>query len=127
MLRLYLLPQLEDRQPDMVFQQHGAPPHWSCIARELLVMHFPGPGLSVMDQFRGLRAHPILRRLISSCAVTLRTLFRRPLLSSLDELKLRIAVAFKTVPLQTLENPWRKIEYRLDILRAKNGAHVAVI
>jgi hypothetical protein len=36
-------------------------------------------GLSVMDQFRGLRAHPILRRLISSCGDTLRTLFTRPL------------------------------------------------
>jgi hypothetical protein len=38
-----------------------------------------GAGLGVMDQFRGLRAHPILRRLISSCGDTLRTLFTRPL------------------------------------------------
>jgi hypothetical protein len=36
-------------------------------------------GLGVMDQFRGLRPHPILRRLISSCGDTLRTLFTRPL------------------------------------------------
>jgi hypothetical protein len=36
-------------------------------------------GLVVMDQFRGLRAHPILRRLISSCGDMLRTLFTRPL------------------------------------------------
>jgi hypothetical protein len=35
--------------------------------------------LGVMDQFRGLRAHPILCRLISSCKGTLRTLFSRPL------------------------------------------------
>jgi hypothetical protein len=38
-----------------------------------------GAGLGVMDKFRGLRAHPILRRLISSCGDTLRTLFIRPL------------------------------------------------
>jgi hypothetical protein len=36
-------------------------------------------GLGVMDQFRGLRAHPILRRLISSCGDMLRSLFTRPL------------------------------------------------
>jgi hypothetical protein len=36
-------------------------------------------GLGMMDQFRGLRAHPILRRLISSCGDMLRTLFTRPL------------------------------------------------
>jgi hypothetical protein len=34
-------------------------------------------GLGVMDQFRGLRAHPILRRLISSCWDMLRILFTR--------------------------------------------------
>jgi hypothetical protein len=38
-----------------------------------------GAGLGVMDQFRGLRVHPILRRLISSYGDTLRTLFTRPL------------------------------------------------
>jgi hypothetical protein len=27
MLRLYLLPQLEDHQPNVMFQQDGAPPH----------------------------------------------------------------------------------------------------
>jgi hypothetical protein len=36
-------------------------------------------GLGVMDQFRGLRALPILGRLISSCGDTLKTLFTRPL------------------------------------------------
>jgi hypothetical protein len=34
---------------------------------------------AAMDQFRDLRAYPILRRLISSCGDTLRTLFTRPL------------------------------------------------
>jgi hypothetical protein len=36
-------------------------------------------GLGVVDKFRGLRTHPMLRRLISSCGDTLRTLFTRPL------------------------------------------------
>jgi hypothetical protein len=47
--------------------------------------------------------------------------------TSLDELKLRIVAAIKTVTQQMLENIWREIEYRLDILSAKKGAHVEVI
>jgi hypothetical protein len=71
-----------------------------------------------MDQFRGLRTHPILCRLISSCGNTLRT--------SLDELKLRIVAAIETATPQIL-NTWREIEYRLDILRVKKGANVEVV
>jgi hypothetical protein len=42
MLQLCLLPKMEDHQPDMVFQQDGAPPPGARIVREFLVMHFPG-------------------------------------------------------------------------------------
>jgi hypothetical protein len=47
--------------------------------------------------------------------------------TSLDELKLRIVAAIQTVTPQMLENTWREIEYRLDILRATKGAHVEVV
>jgi hypothetical protein len=45
----------------------------------------------------------------------------------LDELKLRIVVAIETVTPQMLENTWREIEYRLDILRVTKGMHVEVV
>jgi hypothetical protein len=73
-LQLYLLPQLEDRQPNVAFQEYGAPPHWAHIVGLFVDM---GAGLGVMNQFRGLRTHPILYRLISSSGDTLRTLFTR--------------------------------------------------
>jgi hypothetical protein len=38
--------------------------------------------------------------------------------TSIDELKLRIVAMIETVTPQMLENTWREIEYRLDILRA---------
>jgi hypothetical protein len=47
--------------------------------------------------------------------------------TSLDELKLRIVAAVETVTPQMLENTWREIEYRLDILRATKGTHVEVV
>jgi hypothetical protein len=33
---------LDAHQPDVVFQQDGAPPRWAPIVREFLDMHFPG-------------------------------------------------------------------------------------
>jgi hypothetical protein len=47
--------------------------------------------------------------------------------TSLDDPKLRIVAAIETVTLQMLENTWREIEYRLDVLRAMKGAHVEVV
>jgi hypothetical protein len=88
---------------------------------------FLGAGLGMMDQFCGLCAHPILRHLISSCGDTLRTLFTKTPVTSLDELKLRIVAAIETVTPHMLENTCREIEYRLDILRATKGAHVEVV
>jgi hypothetical protein len=44
----------------------------------------------------------------------------------LDELKLRIVAAIKTVTPQMLENR-REIEYRFDISRAMKGAYVEVV
>jgi len=41
-------------------------------------------------------------------------------------LKARITDAFATVTENMLENTWRETDYRLDVLRAKKGAHVEV-
>src|ERR1700761_6814771 len=42
MLQMYLLSQLEDHQPNVMFQQDSGPQHWSHIVQEFLDMHFPG-------------------------------------------------------------------------------------
>jgi hypothetical protein len=92
------------------------PLHSPRILREFLDGIFLGAGLGFTDQFRGRRAHPILRRLVPSFEDTLRTLFTRPC-DLLDELKIRIVAAIETVTTQILENNLRGIEHRLDILR----------
>ncbi|GBN39706.1 hypothetical protein AVEN_217452-1 [Araneus ventricosus] len=45
---------------------------------------------------------------------------------SLDELKRRIVTAIQNVTLQMLENTWREIELRFDVLRATKGSHVQI-
>jgi len=44
----------------------------------------------------------------------------------ITNLKARITKAFATVTEDMLENTWREIHYRLDVLRATKGAHVEV-
>jgi hypothetical protein len=52
--------------------------------------------------------------------------YKVPVTSS-DELELRIVAAIETVPPEMLENTWREIEYRLDILRVMKGARVEIV
>jgi hypothetical protein len=47
--------------------------------------------------------------------------------TSLNELKLSIVTAIKTVTPQMLENTRREIECRLDILHAMKGMHVKLV
>ena len=49
--------------------------------------------------------------------------YRTPI-HDLQTLKTRIREAIATVTPQMLHNTWREIEFRLDVLRATNGAHV---
>jgi len=44
----------------------------------------------------------------------------------ITNLKARITDAFSTITEYMLENTWREIDYRLDVLRATKGAHVEV-
>ena len=44
----------------------------------------------------------------------------------ITNLKARITNAFATITEDVLENTWREIDYRLDVLRATKGAHVEV-
>jgi hypothetical protein len=46
--------------------------------------------------------------------------------ADITNLKARITDAFATVTEDLLENTWREIDYRLDVLRATKEAHVEV-
>ena len=44
----------------------------------------------------------------------------------ISDLKERINAAMKTIDEEMLKRTWTGIEYRLDVLRATNGAHLEV-
>ena len=43
-----------------------------------------------------------------------------------QSLKARIKSAIESMTLDMLQNTWREIDHRLDVLRATKGAHVEV-
>jgi hypothetical protein len=54
---------------------------------------------------------------VSLCGVLLLPL-------DIDELKLKIAAAVETINRNMLERVWNELDYRLDICRITNGAHI---
>jgi hypothetical protein len=51
--------------------------------------------------------------------------FRTPV-NGLDELKTRIRNAISAIPADMLHRTWQELEYRLDVIRATNGAHIEI-
>ncbi|GBN07786.1 hypothetical protein AVEN_17138-1 [Araneus ventricosus] len=66
------------------------------------------------------------KRLLAVHAVFVKNIVYKTLVPSLDELKRRIVTAIQNVTPQMLENTWREIEFRLDVLRATKGSHVQI-
>ena len=109
-----------------IFQQDGAPPHCGSHVRRFLDAIFPNrwigrhgptpwpprsPDITPLDFF--------LWRDVKD------KVFSTPV-PDITNLKARITDAFDTVTEDVLENTWREIDYRLDILRATKAAHVEV-
>jgi len=128
MLEFYVAPQLEEFQPWIIFQQDGVPPHWDSHVRRFLDATFPnrwiwrdGP-TPWPPRSPDVTPPPLdffLWRYVKD------KLFSTPV-PDITNLKARITDAFVTITEDMLENTWREIDYRLDVLRSTKGAHVEV-
>ena len=52
-------------------------------------------------------------------------MFSTPVLD-ITNLRARVTDGIATIPEDMLENTWREVDYRLDVLHATKGAHVEV-
>jgi hypothetical protein len=122
MMELYAAPQLEEFQPWAVLQQDAAPPHWGLLFRQFLHATFENrwtgrDGATTATTFTehypsGLVFNGGMFELVYSTPVP-----------DIDTLKARIKDALVAVTEEMLEKTWREMEYRLDVLRATNGAY----
>jgi len=116
----------EEFQPWIIFQPDGATPHWGSDFRRLLDATSPNrwigrdgptpwpprsPDITALDFF--------LWRYVKG------KVFSTPV-PDITNLRARKTDAFAKVTEDMLENTWREIDYRLDVLRATKGAHVEV-
>jgi len=47
-----------------------------------------------------------------------------PLPASITELKVRIRTAFETITANMVQTIWNELDYRVDVYRITNGAHI---
>ena len=124
LLTEYEAPQLIDCQPTIIFQQDGAPLHWGLRVRQFLNETF-------LDQWIG-RDGPILWPSRSPDITPVnfflwdyvKDIVYRTKVRDITDLKQRIPNAIATIDEDMLQQTWQEIEYRLDVLRLTNGAHI---
>ena len=126
MLKHYDVPQLKEFQPRVVFPQDGAPPHWSLIVRDILNETFPNRWIGRNGPTPWSPRSPDITPLDFFLWGYVKDRVCRTPVRDVKTLQSRIIEVLATVNEEMLENTWREIEYRLDILRATNGAHVEV-
>ena len=126
MLKHYVVSQLEEFQPRVVFQQDGPPPHWGLIVRDFLNETFPNRWIGRNGPTPWLPRSPDITPLDFFLWSYVKDRVYRTPVRDVETLQSQIIEVLATVNEEMLENTWCEIEYRLGILRATNGAHVEV-
>ena len=109
-----------------MFQQDGAPPHWGLIVRDFLNETFANRWIGRNGRTPWPPRSPDITPLDFFLWGYVKDGVYTTPVRDVETLQSRIIEVLATVNEEMLENTWREIEYRLDILRATNGAHVEV-
>jgi hypothetical protein len=113
MLEQFAVPQLLPQQPNVIFQQDGAPPHWSSDVRDFLDRTFPKrwigptrwpPRSPYMTPFDFFLWGYVKDRVYATP------------MRDVAELRRKIADVIRTITSDMLNNTWAEIECRSDIL-----------
>ena len=126
MLEQFLYPEVADLQPNIIFQQDGAPPYWGLDVRRSLNATFQDRWIGRGGPIRWPPRSPDLTPLDFFLWGYVKDRVFVPPVNDLPDLRARIRETIATVPMDMLERTWQETEYRLDIVRATNGAHVEV-
>jgi hypothetical protein len=121
MLELFAVSQIGGN--NIIFQQDGAPPHFSKVVREFLDVNFPrrwigrggwkqwpprSPDLTPLDFY----LWEYVKQTVSET------------INDIEQLKQLIRAAIASVTPDVLGRVWQEVEYRLDVCRATNGSHI---
>lgn len=130
MLTNWLIPRLAAEGGDYIFQQDGAPPHWSLAVRTFLNANLPNRWIGRAGQHDKVFCKwPPRSPDLTVCDFFLwghvkDKVYVPPLPSTLDELQERITEAVYAITPDMLQRVWTELDYRLDVCRATRGAHI---
>lgn len=127
MLTEYVIPQLEEFQPQIIFQQDGAPPHWNLNVRNHLDTVFPGRWIGRDGPIPWPPRSPDITPMDFSVWGFVKDTVYKTKVNNIAELRQKIIEAFQTIDPYQLQNTWRELEYRLETLRATNGEHIEIM
>ena len=82
------------------------------------------PGLEGVDQYPGHLEAQISLHLIFSCGGYIKNIVYAEKIRNIQHLQERITSAFETVARDMIQKTWQEIEFRLDVSRATNVAHI---
>ena len=103
--------------------QDGAPPHFSCFATDVLNERFPdawiGRGGPIPWPHRSADLSPLD---IFLWGYIKNIVFAEKM--NIQHLQDRITSAIETITRDMIQKTWQEIEFRLDVSRATNGAHI---
>lgn len=127
MLELYVFPQIDDIEQEkgpIFFQQDGAPPHYSNRVRDALNLRFPNRWIGRCGPLAWPPRSPDLTPLDFFLWGHVKNIVYSEKIRDIAHLRERIVEAVASVTPDMLLNTWKETEYRLDVARATNGAHI---
>ena len=124
LLTEFVTPQLIDFQPTIIFQQDGAPPHWGLRVRQFLNETFSHRWIGRDGPISWPPRSPDITPLDFFLWGYIKDIVYRTKVQDITDLKQRISNAIATIDEAMLQRTWQEIEYRLDVLRLTNGAHI---
>ena len=126
MLTNVVYPQLRTWQPNMIFQLDGAPAHWGLNVRAFLNAEFTNRWIGRDGPTPWPPRSPDITPLDFFLWGFVKTRVYTFPVNDTDELKHRINEAFTHVTNDMLDNTWRELSSRLQMLQANGGSHVEV-
>ncbi|GBM18465.1 hypothetical protein AVEN_66824-1 [Araneus ventricosus] len=96
MLEIFAFPQIEDLQPNIIFQQDGSPPHWSLEVRKVLDENFPSRWIGSGGPIPWPPRFPDITSLDFLWGYVKNIVYQSPI-RDIDELKSRTKAVIQTV------------------------------
>ena len=124
LLNNYFLPMLPSLPPGTLFQQDGAPPHYSREVRALLDEKLPDLWIGRAGSTNWPARSPDLTPLDFFLWGYVKDKVYSTRVPNVTQLKRRITSAIRSVHAEVLENVWKNLDERLNEVVRQNGGHI---